>query len=71
MRIEKAERDVLRLRRLALRVTQAELAAVVGCSHTSISLWEDGKRSPRGPAITAWRRALDRLERRAARRVTA
>ena len=63
MRIEKSERDALRLRRLALRLTQEDLAADVGCSPATISLWEDGKRSPRGPAIVAWRRALARLER--------
>ena len=64
MRIAEEERDALRLRRLALRLTQDDLAAELDVSPSTISLWESGSRSPRGPAIRAWRRALEKAERR-------
>lgn len=34
-------------RRLALGMTQQQLAEVVGCRQVDISLWENGQRRPR------------------------
>jgi putative transcriptional regulator len=41
--------EVLSLRR-RLHLTQRELARWLGVSESSVSLWEAGKRRPRGPA---------------------
>src|SRR4051794_13019524 len=41
--------EVERLRR-GLELTQLELATWLGVTESSVSLWEAGKRRPRGPA---------------------
>jgi DNA-binding transcriptional regulator YiaG len=49
--------------RLAARVSQAELAAELGCSRASVSRWETGQRAPRGRAAGRYLRLLQRLAR--------
>ncbi len=47
--------------RLAARVSQAELAAELGCSRASISRWEAGRRVPRGRVAVRYLHLLHRL----------
>lgn len=48
------------LREMA-QVTQRELADAIGVNHSTVSLWESGKRRPRGPAARLYLLALERL----------
>lgn len=41
--------EIAKLRH-ALGMTQEQLAAEVGVSRVAVTLWENGKRSPSGPA---------------------
>jgi len=42
--------DILAERK-ALGLSQAELARAIGVDQSSVSLWESGKRLPRGPTL--------------------
>lgn len=42
-------------------ITQAELAAALGVSQTTVALWETGRRRPRGEAALKYARVLRRL----------
>ena len=54
-----------RERRLAARLSIAELAAEVGVAPATVSRWESGQRRPRGAAAIRYERLLDDLERQA------
>lgn len=32
--------------------TQSEMARILGCAQATLSQWETGERTPRGPALT-------------------
>lgn len=48
----------LRLIRLAQDRGQLELAATIGCAHTSLSGWESGRVPPNFLSVVAWANAL-------------
>lgn len=52
-----------RQRRIANRVSQAELAKDIGTSQAALSLWERGLRRPTGDTALAWLDVLDEWER--------
>lgn len=56
-----AARGEAREIREAARLTQLEVAAVVGTTVVSISRWETGARSPRGEPALRYARLLARL----------
>lgn len=43
------------------KVSQAEVARVVGVSRTAVTRWEAGDRDPTGPRLRAYMQVLDRL----------
>lgn len=48
----------IKITRLRLGLTQAQLAARIGCSTLAVSFWERGTRTPTGLYATALRAAL-------------
>ncbi len=48
--------------RVAAGLTQAILAFRIGCSPSSITLWENGRTEPRGLTRDAYARALNKLK---------
>lgn len=50
--------------RKAAGLSQREVADAVGVTGTAVSLWESGKRTPRGAVGRAYGRLLRELERR-------
>ena len=50
-----------RRRRIAADVSLSELAAEVGCAHSTVWKWELGLRRPNGQAALNYLAALDRL----------
>jgi DNA-binding transcriptional regulator YiaG len=57
-KLESGEARAIRERR---RLTQAELAAVVGTTDETVSRWETGDRHPRGELALRYARVLARL----------
>jgi transcriptional regulator with XRE-family HTH domain len=52
----------LRSRRLALRLSQDELARAVPCHVNSLNRWEAGEYQPSPLSLDAWQRALATFE---------
>jgi transcriptional regulator with XRE-family HTH domain len=52
-----------RVWRQSIGATLVEVAVIVGCDASLVSLWECGKRVPSGTDVVAWRAALRELER--------
>ncbi len=43
------------------RVTQAEIAQVLGINRASVSRWESGERTPRGKLAKSYKQLLERI----------
>lgn len=70
------EKDILRLiavraaarsgearrARIAVGLSQSEIAEACGVARPTISAWETGTRTPRGAAALRWADVLDRLK---------
>lgn len=50
--------SIIRIRRKALGMTQAQLAEAVGASQPSVALWENGRSVPRRALLPALSAAL-------------
>lgn len=46
-------------RRYRLRLSQRDVARMIGCAHSEINEWETGKHSPSFASLLRWARALD------------
>lgn len=52
---------VARRRRIAARLSLAEIAAEIGVAPSTVFRWEKNKRTPRGDAAVAYLRVLDEI----------
>lgn len=55
------EPSVRRFLRERARLSQAEIAAVIGVDRPTVSRWESGSRTPTGEHLNAYLGLLDRL----------
>jgi transcriptional regulator with XRE-family HTH domain len=60
-RLRLPEPAIRRLLRERARLSQADVAAVVGVDRASVARWELGSREPRGDLLDAYVEILDRL----------